>query len=112
MALEEIYSQFNPSKMRTQLSEFNGGANSYSGYPYQYGHGHGINTPMSTQLVTMKEDYRNASLMSYAEKLDLLMEVQEESGGRSVNPIPYSVSGVWLLIECQARVTGSCFRAV
>lgn len=33
----------------------------------------------------MKKRNKNASLMSYAGKLDLLMEVQEESNGRFVS---------------------------
>ena len=66
MALDEIFTYFNPSRMRNQLSDLNM-------VPY----GYGMNSPMLPQLVSMKEEYKNAHLLSYAEKLDLLLEAQE-----------------------------------
>jgi hypothetical protein len=73
MALEEIFSNYNTVKMRNQLSELNVG-------PY----GYGMHNQIVPQLSTTRDEYKNAHLLSYAEKLDLLLEAQESGNGRYV----------------------------
>jgi len=86
MTLDEILSHFNTTKMRNQLSDINLNPGMYN---------YGINNPIplspQSQLSAMKEEYRNAQLMGYAEKLDLLLEAQESGIEKYVSSTVFDV---------------------
>ncbi|TAQ91274.1 hypothetical protein B7494_g422 [Chlorociboria aeruginascens] len=70
MSLQDIISHLTTAQMRNQLSELN---MSIQGYGC-------VNSSLLPQLLSIKEEYTKANLLSYSEKLDILLGAIDNTG--------------------------------